>query len=144
MNTSIQSIKKISISLVVLLGAYWLCKEIYWRAFNCSTIKVEVSKNLDLHQVKVIASHRMGDATIFEDGKQVSATVSVFDEQPMFWDLVYSDTLYARFLSGDFKDYREDFDYKFSFYAKLDTLFCAYSRNNEPAKVIRLSARERK
>ena len=138
----IKPIKKVLIPAIVLLGGYWLYKEIYWRAFNCSTIKVEASNKLDLNKIKVIATHRMGDETIFEDGKQVSAKVSVFDKQPLFWDLVYSDTLYSRFLSGKFKDYREDFDYKFRFYSNLDTIFCAYSRNNDPVKIIHLNSRE--
>ncbi len=86
----------------------------------------------------------MGDETIFKDGKQVSANVSVFDEQPSFWDIVYSDTLYSRFLSGNLKDHREDFDYKFRFYSNLDTLFCEYSRNNAPVKVVFLSNRVEK
>ncbi len=134
-------IKVIILTLIVLFGLYLLYKEIYWRKFNCSTIKVEVSQNLDINKVQVIATHRMGDNTIFKDGSQISLTVSVFDEQPPFWDIIYSDSLYSRFLSGDFEDYREDFDYKFKFYSNLDTIFCEYRRDNNKAKIIRLEVR---
>ena len=62
-------IKVIILTLIVLFGLYLLYKEIYWRKFNCSTIKVEVSQNLDIKKVQVIATHRMGDNTIFKDGR---------------------------------------------------------------------------
>ena len=123
--------KRILISLALAIGFYFLYKEIRWRWSNDSTIKVEVSNDLNLNQVKIIATHRMGDEVIFEKGRQVSAHVSVFEEQPPFWEIVYADSLHAQVESGAFRDYREDFDYKFRFFTGHDTLYCHYSRDAE-------------
>lgn len=126
--------RKILLSLglaIFLLICLWIYKEVRWRMSDDSTIKIEVSNELDINKVRIIATHRMGDNTIFENGKQVSVLVGVFDQPPPFWDIVYSDSLYSRVQSGYFKDNRQDFDYRFRFYSKNDTVFCEYRRNNE-------------